>query len=129
MRAINPSRIATNIFQRANRFNFCVGFAPADPRKHTTMHHYINDMYLDLWEYGNYPDWVHIGSIPPRTYEPQVVDTLASTLNAQLVNISTLREPTFQLIFSILNAIGYGLNSFLRISTQVNLSMNSIQQF
>ena len=81
MRAINPSRLASNIFQRANKYSFCVGFAPADPRRHTTMHHSVNNMYLDLWEYGHYPDMVYNCSVPARTYEPRVVDIIASTLN------------------------------------------------
>ena len=81
MRAINPARITTSIFQRANKYHCCVGWAPADPRKHTTMHHSINTMYLDLWEYGHYPDWVHISSVAPRTYEPQVLTITANALN------------------------------------------------
>ena len=87
MRAINATRIVSNIFQRANRYSFCVGWAPADPRKHTTMHHSINNMYLDLWEYGHYPDWVHIGSVPSRSYEAQVVDIMASSINSHLVSL------------------------------------------
>ena len=45
------------------------------------MHHSFNTMYLDLWEYGQYPDWVHISSVPPRTYEPQVLAITANALN------------------------------------------------
>ena len=62
MKAINTSRIAGNIFRRANAYNFCIYFAPLDPRKHTTMNHNIHNMYMDLWSYGKYPEWVHIGS-------------------------------------------------------------------
>jgi hypothetical protein len=56
-----------------------------DPRKHTTMNHNPHAMYLDLYEYGHYPDWVHICSQSPRTYEPQVLSLLASALSARYV--------------------------------------------
>ena len=81
MRAINPSRIASSIFARANVYHFNVNWAPLDPRKHITMNHNLHNMYLDQWEYGKYPDWVHIHSVAARTYEPQVLNLLASTLN------------------------------------------------
>lgn len=81
MRALNPAKIANNIFKRANSYRFCVHWAPADPRKHVTMNHNVQNMYLDLYEYGEYPDWVHNCSVPARTYEPQVVNIIASTLS------------------------------------------------
>ena len=81
MNTLIASRIATGIFRRANSYSFCLNFAPLDPRKHTTMNHNLNNMYMDLWEYGHYPDWVHIGSIPARTYENQAVDIVAASLS------------------------------------------------
>jgi hypothetical protein len=84
-RAVSTSRIASTLFSRAVSYSFCYGFAPLDPRKHTTMNHAPHNMYLDLWEYGQYPDWVHISSVPARTYETQVVNTVVATLNAKYV--------------------------------------------
>jgi hypothetical protein len=84
-RVIISSKITSSIFKRAVSYNFCYGFAPLDPRKHTTMNHSPHNMYLDLWEYGQYPDWVHIHSVPARTYENQVIDTIVSLINAKHV--------------------------------------------
>ena len=68
MKALTTSKITNSIFAKAHSYRFCVHFAPLDPRRHTTMNHNLNNMYMDLWEYGRYPDWVHIGSTPARTY-------------------------------------------------------------
>jgi hypothetical protein len=81
MRAVSAFRVGSSIFAKANAYAFCLNFAPLDPRKHTTMNHNIHNMYLDLWEYGQYPDWVHICSVPARTYEEQVLQITAKTLS------------------------------------------------
>ena len=85
-RVIRTSKITSTIFNKAVSYNFCYGFAPLDPRKHTTMNHAPHNMYLDLWEYGQYPDWVHIHSVPSRTYENHVVNTIVPQLNAKYVS-------------------------------------------
>ena len=82
MRAVNASRITAGVVRQAVAYRFSVnGFAPLDPRKHNTMNHYVHNMYLDLYEYGKYPEWVHICSVAPRTYESQVLNIVSKTLN------------------------------------------------
>jgi hypothetical protein len=45
--------VASKLMTRAVVYNFNVnGWAPFDPRKHTTMNHNVHDMYMDLYEYG-----------------------------------------------------------------------------
>ena len=76
-------------------FNFSAnGWAPMDPRKHTTMNHNPHNMYLDLYEYGHYPDWVHVCSKAPSTYQPQVLSILAATLSKRYVPASPPRAKT-----------------------------------
>ena len=115
MRAITTSKITNNIFQRANAYRFCIHFAPLDPRKHITMNHNPNNMYMDSWDYGKYPEWVHNCSTAPRTYESQVINILASTLSEKLVQLTSLRIQTLLPNFSFLNAIDLGQSSFLRM--------------
>jgi hypothetical protein len=83
--SVKVSRVASGLLRQAVAFKFCVDWAPMDPRKHTTMNHNPHAMYLDLYEYGHYPDWVHIGSQAPSTYQPQVLAILAATLSARYV--------------------------------------------
>ena len=129
MRAITTARITNNIFQKANAYRFCVHFAPLDPRKHTTMIHNTGNMYMDLWEYGKYPEWVHIGSTAPRTYEAQVLNVVAATLSEKLVQLTTLREPPSPPDSSSPNAIDHGPSSFPKTSNPTNNSMNSTPPF
>lgn len=89
----SASRVASNVFNRAIAYRFCVNFAPLDPRKHITMNHNHHNMYLDTYEYGQYPDWVHPCSIAPRTYESNVVNILAQSLSDHLVRFSSTRAP------------------------------------
>jgi hypothetical protein len=93
-KAVSTGLLARNIFSRAVSYRFCVGWAPLDPRKHTTMTHNNNNMYLDLWEFGQYPDWIHITSVPARTYQPQLLTTLAAALNTLYVPPLTPRTKT-----------------------------------
>ena len=85
MRSMNVAKLTSRVCTRSVSYGFCVGFAQLDPRKHITMNHQHHNMYLDSYEYGEYPDWVHIGSIAPRTYEQQVISILASSLSEKLV--------------------------------------------
>jgi hypothetical protein len=84
---LSTSRLATNLLSRAVAFSFCYNWAPLDPRKHTTMNHNPHNMYLDLYEYGEYPDWYHVCSTAPTTYQPKVIDIIVSTINARYVTI------------------------------------------
>ena len=129
MKAINPSKIASNVFQRATFYRFCINWAPADPRKHITMHHSANNMYRDLWDYGQYPDWVHLCSVPARTYEPQVVDIVAQTLNQKFVHLQKHREPIFLPISSTPSATDLGPSSSPRISKSIDLSTKFTRLF
>lgn len=82
---LNTTKLASNLFSQAVVYRFCYNWAPLDPRKHTTMSHNPHNMYLDLYEYGEYPDFYHVCSTAPRTYEPQVVNILVAALNARYV--------------------------------------------
>lgn len=83
--SVKVSRLASGLLRQAVAFKFCVDWAPMDPRKHTTMNHNPHAMYLDVYEYGHYPDWVHICSKAPSTYQPQVLSILAAALSARYV--------------------------------------------
>lgn len=86
IKALTSAKMASAVLNRAVSYKFCMfGWAPLDPRKHITMNHNHHNMYLDIYEYGQYPDWVHIHSVPARTYEHLVVDHLVTALNQRLV--------------------------------------------
>ena len=91
---LSSGRIATRLLGQASQYNFCWGMGLLDPRKHTTMNHNPNNMYIDLWDYGQYPDWWHNHSIAPRTYEPQVANILLNTLNQRYVTPMPCRDST-----------------------------------
>ena len=40
---------------KANVFGFCVGKALLNPYKHTTMSHSPHSMFVDLYDFGEYP--------------------------------------------------------------------------
>lgn len=82
---LRTSVVASNLLSKAIAFKFCYKWAPLDPRKHTTMNHNPHNMYLDLYEYGHYPDWYHVCSTAPKTYQPQVINIVVATLNARYV--------------------------------------------
>lgn len=90
---VRTSMMASRLLQEAVAFRFCYNWAPLDPRKHTTMSHNPHNVYLDLYEYGQYPDWYHVCSTPPKTYQPQVVSILVSALNARYVYFPSCRAP------------------------------------
>lgn len=54
MNTIISKRFARSLLNKNINFRFCYNWAPLDPRKHNTMNHNINNMYLDLYEYGQY---------------------------------------------------------------------------
>jgi hypothetical protein len=67
------------------RFGFCLNKAFLDPYKHTTMNHYPHNMYVDLYDFGEYPEVIAPASISPRTYEPVVIATAVDILNLRYV--------------------------------------------
>ena len=84
---LSSGRIATRLLTQASRYNFCWGFALLDPHKHNTMNHNPNNMYIDKWDYGQYPDFWNNHSISARTYEPQVINIVVSALNERYVTL------------------------------------------
>lgn len=91
---VRTSGVAARLLQQAVAFRFCYNWAPLDPRKHTTMNHNPHNVYLDLYDYGHYPDWYHVCSTAPKTYQPQVIAILVSALNARYVRLPPRRAPT-----------------------------------
>lgn len=71
--------------KNALRFGFCLNKAFLDPYKHTTMNHYPHNMYVDLYDLGEYPEIIAPSSIAPRTYEPVLIATVVDILNARYV--------------------------------------------
>ena len=81
---LSTSRLTRSLLYRSPA-SFCVEWAPLDPRKHNVMNHNPHNMYLEVYEYGHYPEWVHISSVASRAYEPHVLTVLAQSLSARLV--------------------------------------------
>lgn len=109
---VRTSGVAARLLQQAVAFRFCYNWAPLDPRKHTTMNHNPHNVYLDLYDYGHYPDWYHVCSTAPKTYQPQVVALLVSALNTRYVPLLTRREPKLMLTSSTPNASANGTASW-----------------
>lgn len=123
MKSTRAATVTSRLLSQAVAYKFCYNWAPLDPRKHTTMNHNPHNMYLDLYEYGEYPDWYHVCSTAPKTYQPQVVNILVATLNARYVPHPSLREPTSMRSFSSPSASASGTGSWPRTSTRRKSSM------
>ena len=121
---LSSGRIATRLLGQASQYNFCWGMGLLDPRKHTTMNHNPNNMYIDLWDYGQYPDWWHNHSIAPRTYEPQVANILLNTLNQRYVTPMPCRDSTSPTRTSKPKPIGSGKSGSPKTSKSANSSTN-----
>lgn len=67
------------------RFAFCLNKAHLDPYKHTTMNHYPHNMYVDLYDFGEYPEIVAPSSTAPTTYQPIIAATVVDVLNLKYV--------------------------------------------
>jgi hypothetical protein len=125
MKSTRAAAVTSKLLSQALAFKFCYNWAPLDPRKHTTMNHNPHNMYLDLYEYGEYPDWYHLCSTAPKTYQPQVLNILVATLNARYVTHPSLRAPTSMRSFSSPNASASGIGSSPRTSARRKSSMKS----
>ena len=102
----------------ALRFGFCLNKALLDPYKHTTMNHSPHNMFVDLYDFGEYPEVILPASIPARTYQPAVVSTLVDVLNKKYVNLFLIiRAPISLLKISIITCKNHGAGSFKKIST------------
>lgn len=101
------------MFRRAG-YGFCYNWAPMDPRKHTTMNHSPHNMYLDLYEYGHYPDWYHVCSTAPKTYQSKVVNIIVDTINRKYVPLPSPRAPPSPPTSSSPSASGSGTGSWGR---------------
>lgn len=83
------TRTARSLLRLNNNivFGFCLNKAHLNPLKHTTMNHYPHNMYVDLYDFGEYPEVIAPASIPARTYQPIVVATTVDILNAKYVSL------------------------------------------
>ena len=90
MRALKMSGCTSLL--RQTKYGFCLhGFALLDPRKHNTMNHNISNMYLDVYEFGQYPDIIELHSIAPRTYEAQILEIVSASLSERTVTLTSPR--------------------------------------
>lgn len=67
------------------KFTFCLNKAFLDPHKHTTMNHYPHNMYVDLYDFGEYPEVILQTSIAPKTYQSVLLATTVDVINAKYV--------------------------------------------
>lgn len=80
MRIGRTLRTASRLM-RPSQSGFCVFKGYLDPYRHNTMNHNPHNVYIDLWDVGQYPEVVDMSSKPPRTYEPVVVNTFVEVIN------------------------------------------------
>lgn len=85
MLRINPVMRAASRILRPARQAFCIFRGYLDPHRHITMSHNVHNVYLDLYEIGQYPEIIEIMSQPPRTYEPIVRKHLVEAINSTYV--------------------------------------------
>ena len=82
----NTARRLLSLNTYALRFGFCLNKAHLDPYKHTTMNHSPHNMFVDLYDFGEYPEVIIPSSIAARTYQPIVVSTAVDVLNKRFVS-------------------------------------------
>lgn len=82
----NTTRRLLSLNKYALRFGFCFNKAHLDPYKHTTMNHNPHNMFIDLYDIGEYPEVILPSSIPARTYQPVVVSTTVDIFNKRFVS-------------------------------------------
>ncbi len=70
LRINSISKIAFNVLSSLNKYSFHVNKAIFDPSKHINNQKRMHNMYVDIYDYGQYPEVIRIGSIPSRAYEP-----------------------------------------------------------
>lgn len=106
------ARRLLSVNKNALRFGFCLNKALLDPYKHTTMNHSPHNMFVDLYDFGEYPEIILPASIPARTYQPVVVSTAVDVLNKQYVKPRLIfRAPTLLLKISIITCKNHGPDS------------------
>lgn len=113
------TRTARSLLRLNNNivFGFCLNKAHLNPLKHTTMNHYPHNMYVDLYDFGEYPEVIAPASIPARTYQPIVVATTVDILNAKYVPLFLIsRELLWLLMISTPNSINHGIDSSKKTS-------------
>lgn len=84
----NTTRRLLSLNKYTLRFGFCLGKAHLDPYKHTTMSHNTHNMFVDLYDIGEYPDVIIPSSVAAKTYQPIVVSTAVDVINSKFVTIS-----------------------------------------
>ncbi len=82
----NTARRLLSLNKYAPSFGFCINKALLDPYKHTTMSHSPHNMFVDLYDIGEYPEVILPSSIAARTYQPIVVSTAVDVLNKRFVS-------------------------------------------
>ena len=81
----STARRLLSLNNNAIRMGFCLNKAHLDPYKHTTMNHSPHNMFVDLYDFGEYPEIVVQASIAPRTYQPVVVSNAVDVINQRFV--------------------------------------------
>ena len=120
------ARRLLSLNNNAIRLGFCVNKAHLDPFKHTTMNHSPHNMFVDLYDFGEYPEVILPASIAPRTYQPIVVSTAVEVLNQRYVFLPIIsRALTLPLTISITTLTNHGSDSLRRISTLMQISKKS----
>ena len=72
------TRTARSLFRLNNSmvaYSFCFGKAHLNPYKHNTMSHSPHNIFVELYDFGEYPEIIAPASIAARTYEPLVIST------------------------------------------------------
>lgn len=67
---------------------FCLFKAYMDPHKHNTMNHNIHNVYIELYDTGDYPEWIVNQSEPSKAYQPEVYSLIVDVLKTEHVAIS-----------------------------------------
>lgn len=96
---------------RPSQSGFCVFRGYLDPHRHNTMNHNPHNVYIDLWDVGQYPEVVDMSSKPSRLYEPIVIDIAVEVFNNAYVKCGLLSlESTSMLRGSIVKATDQLMN-------------------
>ena len=86
MMKLNPiARSAIKVLGFRPYAGFCINKGMLDPSKHTSMNHVPHNVYIDLWDLGQYPEIITQSSIAPRTYVDKVIMTIVEAIKEKYV--------------------------------------------
>ena len=126
----NTARKLLSVSNYTLRFGFCLNKAHLDPYKHTTMSHSPHNMFVDLYDFGEYPEVIIPSSIAARTYQPIVVSTTVDILNTRFVSNFIICRASISLSkISIITSKNHGPDSSRKISTLMFHKKKSLLQF